>query len=169
MATLLHRDENQHHNPALVQEERYVADEFRSDTGVGRVARFCALGAGVIVSVIGLMAVLAVDWSHADWRTPIVDAAGMNFSPTVAVATGVLGLIMIAVAAGRGGESKLGLGAVVTAFGAAVLLIDGMNTRWDLTTSHGWLALGTGVVFLIAGMLSDGRRVERRVVSNYER
>jgi hypothetical protein len=114
------------------------------------------------VTIIGAFALLKVDWSVAEAGAPLYEVAGMTFSPVAAVVTAVLGLILIATAASRASEGKIAMGAVVASLGVALLLINDLETRWNTSDGHGWLALSVGLVFVVAGILSERRQTVRR-------
>jgi hypothetical protein len=140
--------------------DEVATDEVR-ESGVPQAARLIALAAGAIVTIIGLLAVLKVDWAEAQADSPLYDVAGMTFTPVVAGVTAVLGLILIAVAASRGGEGKFAMGAIVASLGAAMLLVGDLGTRWQTSDGQAWLALAVGGVFIVAGILSERREVVR--------
>lgn len=139
-----------------------AADEVRTENGVAQAARLIALAAGAIVAIIGLFAVLEVDWGTAEIDRPVYEVAGMTFSPVVAGITAILGVILIAVAASRASEGKIAMGAIVASLGAAMLLVDDLDVRWNTSDGQGWLALSVGMVFVVAGILSERRSVVRR-------
>ncbi len=139
-----------------------VSDEVRRDDGVPQAARLIALAAGAIVTIIGLFAVLEVDWANAEADAPVYEVAGMTFTPVVAAITAVLGPLLIGVAASRASEGKIAMGAIVASLGVAMLLVNDLGNRWQTSDSQGWLALAVGVVFVVAGVLSERRHVVRR-------
>ena len=141
--------------------DEVATDEVRSESGVPQAARLVALAAGAIVAIIGLLAVLEVDWSVAEVDSPVYEVAGMTFTPVVAGITAFIGVILIAAAASRTSEGKIALGAIVASLGAAMLMSD-LGNRWQTNDSQGWLALAVGVVFIVAGILSERREVVRR-------
>lgn len=142
--------------------DEIATDEVRTESGVPQAARLVALAAGVIVAIIGLLAVLEVDWSGAEVDSPVYEVAGMTFTPVAAGIAAFTGMILIAAAASRGSEGKIAIGAAVAALGAAMLLVSDLGNRWQTNDSQGWLALAAGVVFIIAGILSERREVVRR-------
>lgn len=145
-----------------VHDDVVVAEEVRSGDGVPQAARLIALAAGAIVTVIGLFAVLKVDWAEAELDRPVYDVSGMSFTPIVAAITALLGLVLLAVAASRGSEGKIAMGAIVASLGAAMVLMGDLESRWQTTDAQGWLAIVIGVVFVAAGILSERRHVVRR-------
>lgn len=148
------------HDPATVGDhDRLVVQ--RTD-GVSQALRVVALVAATIVTVIGLIALLRVEWSAADWDTPIVRVADLAFTPAVAGITAALGFVLIIGAALRSGTARIWLGAVLTTVGIVLVLAEGVESRWHVGDRHGWLAVGIGVVFLITGLLTDGRRIAGR-------
>lgn len=140
-----------------------VVDQYRVDDTRRQVSRLVALVAGGIVAVIGLAALFQLDWGNAELDGPVIEVAGMTFTPVVAAITTALGLLLLAVAAGRRGEGRIGLGAIVAVVGAAMLLVDRIETSWSVNDRHGWLALVVGLIFVVTGIFSDrGPGVEHR-------
>lgn len=148
---------------APARSDDVVVDQYRVDDTRRQVSRLVALIAGGIVAVVGLAALFQMDWGNATLDSPVVEVAGMTFTPVVAGITTALGLLLLAVAAGRRGEGRIGLGAIVAVVGAAMLLVDQVETSWSINDRHGWLALVVGLVFVVTGLLSDrGPEVEHR-------
>ncbi|HMS87827.1 MAG TPA: hypothetical protein PKE56_05255 [Acidimicrobiales bacterium] len=144
-------------------DEVVVADQVRDRAGLSQAARAVALVAGAVVTVIGLIAALRIDWGTAEFDAPLVSAADMAFSPTTAVFTAVLGFFLIGAAASHDSPARITLGAIPAALGAAILLLEDVGTSWNVSDRHGWLALLVGGVFVVAGLLSERRDlVERR-------
>jgi hypothetical protein len=144
-------------------DEVLVDDRIGDRGGVSRAARAVALVAGAVVTVIGLIAALRIDWGAAEFDGPVVSAAGMTFTPTTAGITAVLGFFLIGAAASHDSPARITLGAITGALGAAVLLLSEVATSWNVSDRHGWLALVAGGVFVAAGLLSERRDpVQRR-------
>lgn len=145
----------------LRYDEVVVAEEVRDD-GVPQIARLVSVAAGAIVAVVGLLALLAIDWGVAEVDRPIYEVGGMTFSPVMAVITATIGVLLILVGAARSGEGKIAMGAIVASLGAAMLLVGDLENRWQVSDGQGWLALIVGVVFVVAGILAERRHVVRR-------
>ncbi len=143
-------------------DEVVVADEVERDDAVPQIARLASVAAGAVVAIIGLLALLGVDWEAAEVDRPVHEAAGMTFTPIMAVLTAVVGVLLILVGAARSGEGKIAMGAIVASLGAAILLVGDLENRWQVSDSQGWLALVVGLVFVVAGILAERRHVVRR-------
>jgi hypothetical protein len=165
-----HLDRLQDQATVWEHDEVLVDDRVRDRAGLSQAARVVALVAGAVVAVVGLIAALRIDWGAAEFDGPVMSAAGMPFTPTSAVITAVLGFFLIGAAASHDSAARITLGAITGALGAAILLLDGVGTSWNVTDRHGWLALIVGGVFVAAGLLSERqdllqqRRAVRRTV-----
>jgi hypothetical protein len=131
-----------------VVEERVRATGHETTNTVARV--IASLVAAVPV-VIGLVALIRLDWTDG-FSSPPVDVLGMPFTPAVAIVTLVLGLFALGAAAGADRASKIAVGAVLGCVGLAILLAGSARADYDLATGHGWLALVVGAVLLLAGL-----------------
>jgi hypothetical protein len=147
--------------------EDQVVDEVRP-AGVNQLARVLALITGAIVLVLGVTAMVRIDWGSADLDDPQVTVADMTFTPVIATATVIIAILLIGAAAMPEGDLRLALGVVLLGFGAAVLLVDEMGTSWDLGDRSGWLAVSVGAVFVVTGLLTDGRQVVRRRYATHD-
>ncbi|HRA33805.1 MAG TPA: hypothetical protein PK748_02690, partial [Acidimicrobiales bacterium] len=114
-------------------DEVVVADQVRDRAGLSQAARAVALVAGAVVTVIGLIAALRIDWGTAEFDAPLVSAADMAFSPTTAVFTAVLGFFLIGAAASHDSPARITLGAITAALGAAILLLEDVGTSWNVS------------------------------------
>jgi len=130
-----------------------VAERVTTTTHDGRnsTARTLASVAAAVPIVWSIVALLRLDWG-AGLDAAAVDVAGLAFTPAVAIATLVVGLIALAAAAGADRASKLGIGALLACVGVAVLLAGSSRGDVALEAGHGWLALAVGVVLLGAGL-----------------
>jgi hypothetical protein len=126
------------------------------------MARAVAMVAAGILLVIGVIAVIEIDWDPGGFDAPPVEVAGMTFTPEVAVATIVLGLIALGAAAVRTGDVRLTVGALLVALGVGLILATDGTNDLALSDRHGWLALGVGAVIAISGLLTSGAVVHRR-------
>jgi hypothetical protein len=130
-------------------------------------ARTLASVAAAVPIVWSIVALLRLDWD-AGLDAAAVDVAGLAFTPVVAIATLVIGLIALAAAASSDRASKLGIGALLACVGAAVQLAGSSRADVDLEGGHGWLALAVGVVLLGAGLaMRRGYGVRREVRSHH--
>jgi peptidoglycan/LPS O-acetylase OafA/YrhL len=143
-------------------ERDIVVDEVRRGDGLGRAVQIVALVAAGIVTVLGIAALLSIDWSVATANGPAVGVAGLTFTPVVAAVTTMLGVLLIG-AAVSDGDVRIALGGLVGAIGLAILLFAGSgSTGNQLSDGHGWLALAVGVVFVAAGVLAADHRLTQR-------
>jgi hypothetical protein len=142
-------------------QEVVVDDQVRHDEGVPQVARLIALAAGAIVTIVGLVALLGIDWDAAELDSPVYEIGNMTFTPVVAGATTLLGVLLLAAAASRNGEGRVALGAITACLGAAIVLAD-LEPRWHVTETQGWIAVAVGVVFVVSGILDRGDTVVSR-------
>jgi hypothetical protein len=144
----------------------YATDEVTtSDTHpLGLVARVIALVAAAVPTIIGLIAVLRIDWFDAGFDAAAVDVAGMSFTPGVAIGTLVVGLLALAAAGTAERGSKLVVGVILICVGIAILAAGGTaDDELTLQRGHGWLALIVGAVLVVAGLvMSEGMFVRRR-------
>lgn len=141
--------------------EVVVDDQVRHEDGVPQVARLVALAAGAIVTILGLVALLGIDWDAAELDSPITEIGDMTFTPVVAGATTLLGVLLLAAAASRNGESRVALGAITGCLGAAIVLAD-LEPRWHVTEAQGWVLVAVGIVFVVAGILDRSNTVVSR-------
>jgi hypothetical protein len=155
-----------HHRPIderVARDDAYVEDTQRTRTSDASNAALRALAAvaGGVATVIGIVALVRINWNDGLDSAP-VDVAGMAFTPVVALATTVLGLIAIAAGVARDRSSKLAVGVVLACIGLGILIAGDSRADLDLETGHGWLALGVGAVLLLSGILLRHRWETRR-------
>lgn len=144
------------------RDEVVVSDRVSDRSGLARAARMLALVVGAGVTLLGLVAALRVDWEAAEYDAPLVSVADYTFTPTTAVVTAGLGLLLIGAAAAYFSPARITMGAIVATVGVAILLADDLATGWNVSDRHGWLALLVGVVFIGAGLLSEHTDIEHR-------
>jgi hypothetical protein len=143
-----------------ITEEEVTTSETR-DTGM--VARVIGVLAGAVPTVIGLIALLRIDWFDQGFDAPAVDVAGLSFTPGVAIGTTVAGVLAILAAASWDRGSKLVVGAVLACIGVAILIPDALPTELNLENGHGWLSLGVGAVLILTSLfLHAGSHVSTR-------
>jgi len=144
---------------AVVEEQRSV----RSSEGANAVLRSIAALAGGVTTVVGIVALIRIEWTDGLSSAP-ADVAGIAFTPAVAIATLVIGLIALAAGASSDRSSKLAIGAILVCVGVGVLVAGTSRADFDLESAHGWFALVVGAVLLLAGLLMRNTWVSRRSV-----
>ncbi|MFN8040813.1 MAG: hypothetical protein U0Q07_16475 [Acidimicrobiales bacterium] len=117
--------------------------------------------AGAVPFIIGLIAVVRLDWGQG-FDAPPVEVAGMPFTVGVALATVVAGLFALVAGASWDRESKLVVGAILICLGIAVFLAGPSTGRLVVIDRHGWMAVLVGGVLVAVGLLL---RPVRRVVA----
>jgi hypothetical protein len=155
----------QRHDDEPIVRDDYVDERqtTRTSDGLNAVLRTFGALAGGVATVIGIVALIRIDWTDGTSSAP-VDVAGIVFTPVVAIATTALGLIAIAAGVAFDRGSKLAVGAVLTCLGLGVLIAGESRADLDLATGHGWLALAVGAVLLLTGILMRNRWESRRTV-----
>jgi hypothetical protein len=136
-------------------DERDVLDErhtTRTADGYNAAVRTVAALAGGVATVIGVVALIRIDWNNGLDSLP-TDVAGMAFTPAVAIATVVIGLIALAAGASADRTSKLVVGAVLACLGLGILIAGDSRDSLDVESGHGWLALIVGAVLIVAGLM----------------
>jgi hypothetical protein len=118
-------------------------------------------GNGALRVIASLVAAVPIAWSaiallrldpDAGLDAVPVTVAGLSFTPAVAFATLLIGLIAVAAAVSDDRASKLGIGALLACIGIAVLLAGTARTDFDLQAGHGWMALVVGLALVAAGL-----------------
>lgn len=127
--------------------------------------RAIGLVAGAVPVVIALVAAARLDWGSGFDAAP-VSVLGMAFTPAIAIATGIAGLIVLAAAAAADRGVKLLVGAVLACIGVAILIVGGTASDLDLEAGHGWLALLVGAVLFVTGLLAHRSWVARQDVDD---
>jgi hypothetical protein len=153
--------------PAVVAPTQDVAyeDAYEDRSSViGNLARLVAVAAAGVLTIVGLVAVARIDWDQG-MDAPSVRVGEMPFTPEVAIATAVLGVLAIGCAAAWWSDLRLTMGAVLAAIGVAILLLNGDGNELELVDRHGWLVLGVGAVLALSALLAPGGLVSRRSVS----
>lgn len=146
------------HGPESAHVYESSTHEVRTSAPWDVVLRAAGVVAGAVPLVIGLVALARIEWSEG-FSAPMVDVAGMMFSPAVAIATAVGGLIAVLAGAAADRTSKLVVGAILACIGVAVVIV-GSAADIALESAHGWMALIVGAILVLAGMaMSTGWRV----------
>jgi uncharacterized membrane protein HdeD (DUF308 family) len=125
---------------------------WRSDR-YNEILRGFGLIAGALPTVIGLIAVARVNWSLNGFSSPAVRVAGMTFTPWIAVATVIGGLLALSAAAAPTREPKLGLGALYVCGGLAVMIAQPTIDHVTLTYRFGVMTFLVGFVLVATGAL----------------
>ena len=156
---------DRHHPEVTRADDEFVEERQTTRTGEGVNAVLRAVGAlaGGVATVIGIIALIRIDWANGFDSAP-VDVAGMLFTPAVAIATTVAGLIALAAGAAADRASKLAVGILLVCVGLGILIAGDSRTNWDLERGHGWLALIVGGVLLVTGLLMQNHWQTRRSV-----
>jgi hypothetical protein len=153
-------------DPAQVGDVRgaIVEERITDDPGERNLAAraFGALAAAVPIAW-SAAALIRLDWDSGLDAVPVT-VAGLSFTPAVGVATMLLGLIAMAAAVSDDRASKLGIGALLSCIGIAVLLAGTARTDLDLQAGHGWLSLAVGLALVLAGIVMRADRLEVRSV-----
>jgi hypothetical protein len=146
--------------PGTVDERVSVSDH----GGWNSAVRIVAMVAAGVAVVMGLIALLRVDWG-VGLDGPAVDVAGMAFTPWVAIITVAVGVVALAAAAFPGRGSKFVVGAVLACGGIGIIAASDANrANLDVERAHGWLALLVGAVLVLSGLLLRNSRTTRRRV-----
>jgi hypothetical protein len=115
--------------------------------------RVIAAIAAAVPTVLGLIAVARVDWSSGGFDAPSVAVAGMTFTPTIAVATLVIGAIGLLAAASRDRASKLVVGILFICGAIAIFAAQPDTGRIVLGNDHGWVLGIVGAVFVVVAVI----------------
>jgi hypothetical protein len=144
---------NRHQSDTALVDSGFVEERQSTRTGEGLNSALRAIGAvaGGIATIIGIVALIRIRWTDGFSSAP-VDVLGMAFTPAIAVATTVGGLIALAAGAAADRTSKLVVGIVLACIGGAILLAGTSRANWKLSTGHGWLALLVGTVLIVTGL-----------------
>lgn len=156
---------NQTHQDTQYAEEQVV----ERANGPAVLGRTIGLVAGGAVLLVGAIALAKIDWADAELDAPMVAFGGMTFTPLIAGLTALIGLILILMAAGRGGDGSVALGAVVATLGVGIVAVEELRRSWTVTGRQGWLAIAVGIVFVLSGLLAQGRSLSVRRVSAVDR
>lgn len=155
-----------------VHQEAVVSDHVRVERldGPAQVGRIIGLVAGAAVTLIGVVALGKIDWgADVQFDAPLVAFANMTFTPIVAGVTALIGLVLIATAASRDGDGRVAVGAVLATVGVGIVAAEELRRSWSMTGRQGWLAIAVGIVFVLSGLLAQGRYVTGRRRSTFER
>lgn len=146
--------------PVAADERVSVSDH----GGWNSAVRVLALVAAGVAVVMGVVALLRVDW-NIGLDAPPVDVLGVAFTPWVAIATVAVGLVALAAAAAPDRGSKFVVGAILVCAGVGILAASDANRAdLNLERAHGWLALAVGAALVLAGLLLRNSWTTRRRV-----
>ena len=154
-----HQREGERVDDGVVEERQTT----RTGEGVNSALRAIGAIAGGAATVIGIVALIRVNWNNGFDSAP-VDVLGMMFTPAVAIVTTVLGLIALAAGAAADRASKLAVGVILVCIGLGVLIAGTSRANWDLERGHGWLALAVGAILVVTGLLMRNYWETRRSV-----
>jgi hypothetical protein len=150
------------------REGRVVAEDFSI------VFRLLAVIAAGVMIIFSLVALARIDWSSNWMDAPPVQVGDVWFTPFVAIAFGVIGLIALLSAVSLERSSKIVIGALLLCAGVvafiaksgsdALVLKDGRNShRVILQNGHGWLLVAVGAALIVAA-LAMSWHAERSVI-----
>jgi uncharacterized membrane protein YidH (DUF202 family) len=125
--------------------------------------RVIAAIAAAALIVFGLVALARINWDGAGLDAEAVEVADITFTPVVAIAVGVAGLLALLAAATRDRTSKIVVGALLVCAGIAAFIAEPDSDRVILEDAHGWLMVVVGGV-LVAAALAMSWQASRRVV-----
>ena len=139
---------------AVIDENRYpdTTTSQGRDT-VNQALRAIGLVAGCVLLVLALVALVTIDWSVAGFSSPIVRVSGMEFSPWLAVATAVGGLVAILAAVSLYRSAKLVIGAVLACIGLAVMIAEPTVDHALLDHRFGVLVFAVGLVLAATALV----------------
>ena len=126
------------------------------------ILRGLGLIAAAFPTVIGLIAAAKINWSLDGFHSPAVRVAGMAFTPWIAVATIVGGVLGLLAAAAPGRGAKLILGAIYACGGLAIMITQPTIDHVTVTYRYGVMTFLVGFVLVGTGMLM---RTTRSVVT----
>jgi len=148
-------------------EETAVEERQTVHTGETFNATLRVVGAiaGGVATVIGIIALIRINWNNGFDSAP-AEVIGLSFTPAIAIATTILGVIALAAGAAYDRASKLTVGVILACIGLGVLIAGNSRSKWHLQSGHGWLALVIGAVLVVTGLamrnwLSTRRSVRR--------
>lgn len=115
--------------------------------------RVVAAIAAAVLIVFGLMALARIDWDAGGLDAAAVDVGGVAFTPVVAIATGVAGLLALLAAAMNDRTSKIVVGALLVCAGiVAFFARPDDSTRVVLEDAHGWMMVIVGAVLVLVAL-----------------
>jgi uncharacterized membrane protein HdeD (DUF308 family) len=126
------------------------------------VFRVIAAAAGAAMLLIGLVALVQINWDAGFDAAP-VDVMGMAFTPQVAIGTAVAGLIALIAGATPDRETKLIVGGLLVVAGIAIVVANVGDRRLQLEDGHGWLAIIIGAVLVVVALVMQSFVRTRRV------
>ena len=150
--------------------DELVYEEVDRRDGPSQIASLLAVAAGAVVLVVGIVAAARIDWNGMTsdrLDEPLSSVMRMTFTPIMAIGTIVIGLVLILLAALRAGRGEIVVGTMLAAVGIAIVAVDDVQASWNVGDRHGYLALGVGLVFILAGLITDHGTHLRRSYSRH--
>lgn len=130
------------------------------------VFRAVAAIAAAVLIVFGLTALARINWDEGGFDAAAVDVADVTFTPVVAVAMTVVGLVALLAAAARDRGSKLVVGVLLVCVGIVAFIARPDTGRVVLEDAHGSMTIVVGAVLLLAAMAMSRRATHRIVESD---
>lgn len=124
--------------------------------------RVMAAIAAAVLLVFGLIGLARISWDDG-LDSAAVDVADVTFTPIVAIAAAVTGLLALLAAATSERTSKLVMGALLVSAGIVAFIARPDTDRVILEDAHGWLMVVVGGVMVLAA-LGMSWAASRRVV-----
>jgi hypothetical protein len=146
-----------------VESGTVASTEYAGADTINMIGRFVAVVAAAVPTIIGLIALAKFNWNGFGFDAPAVTVAGMAFRPWVAVATVVIGVLALAAAVSWDRESKLFMGAILVAAGIAIVVANPTVEGIVLADRMGWMAIISGGVIAVAGLLTGRSWATHRV------
>ncbi len=109
--------------------------------------------AAALPTVVGLIAAARIDWSINGFSSPAVRVAGMSFTPWIAVATIVGGVLALLAAAAPSREPKVVLGVIYACGGLAIMIAQPTIDHVTVTYRFGVMTFLVGLVLVGTGLL----------------
>jgi hypothetical protein len=148
--------------PVATEPAAVTTTDYRTSDALNTIGRFVAVVAAAVPTIIGLIALAKFDWSGAGLNSPAVVVADMTFRPWIAIGTVVLGVLALAAAVSWDRESKLFMGAILVAVGIAIVVANPTIESVVLSDRMGWMAIITGGVIAVVGLLTGRSWASRR-------
>jgi hypothetical protein len=154
-------------DPEVVQATGRPVAVSRGSSGwvdaVNLVLRVIGVVASCVPLVWGLVAIARINWSANGFNAVPVDVGHILFTPWVAIATAVFGLIGVAAAASAFRSPKLVVGAIAACVGLVIWIAKPTVDHIVLGHRFGFMIFVVGVVLALTGILLRPYRETRRV------